>query len=130
MESNELQKQFFQQLKSRLPQHLSLPEEVAELLDISTDSAYRRIRGEKPIMLEEIQKLCNHFKLSLDQLLSIDTDTTLFYGQWADYRNFNFEIYLANMLKHLQHINTFENKMMYYEAKDIPPFHHFQYPAL
>jgi len=130
MESYDLQKEFFQQLKGRLPQHLSLPEEVAELLSISTDSSYRRIRGEKPITLEEIQKLCNHFKLSLDQLLSIDTDTTLFYGQWADYRNFNFETYLANMLKQLQHINSFENKIVYFEAKDIPMFHHFQYPAL
>ena len=130
MESFELQKQFFKQLKSGLPDHLSLPEEVAELLSISTDSSYRRIRGEKAITLEEIQKLCNHFKLSLDQLLSIDTDTTLFYGQWADYRNFNFETYLTDMLKHLQRINSFEKKLMYYEAKDIPPFHHFQYPEL
>src|SRR5436189_3215860 len=98
MESEELQKQFFHQLKGRLPQHLSLPEEVADLLEISTDSSYRRIRGEKPLTLDEARKLCNHFKISLDQLLSIDTDTTIFYGQWADYRNFNFEVYLSNML--------------------------------
>src|SRR6185295_8997571 len=130
MESHDLQKQFFQQLKSRLPQHLSMSEEVAELLEISTDSAYRRIRGEKPIMLEEIRKLCNHFRLSLDQLLSIDTDTTLFHGQWADYQNFNFETYLTDMLKNLQLISSFQNKMMYYEAKDIPVFHHFQFPEL
>lgn len=130
MESNELQKRFFNQLKSRLPQHMSMVDEIAELLNISNDSSYRRIRGEKAITLEEIQKLCNHFKLSLDQLLSIDTDTTLFYGQWADYRNFNFETYLADMLRQLQQINRFENKMMYYEAKDIPLFHHFQFPEL
>src|ERR1043165_5529314 len=107
MESDDLQKQFFLQLKSRLPQYVSLPEEVADLLSISTDSAYRRIRGEKAITLEEIQKLCNHYKVSLDQLLSIDTDTTMFYGQWADYRNFNFEIYLTDMLKHLQRFNGY-----------------------
>src|SRR5438046_4320214 len=110
MESNELQKRFFSQLKSRLPQHLSMVDEVAELLNISNDSSYRRIRGEKSISLEEIQKLCSHFKLSLDQLLSIDGDTTLFYGQWADYRNFNFETYLSDMLRQLQYINGFENK--------------------
>lgn len=110
MESNELQKRFFNQLKSRLPQHMSMVDEIAELLNISNDSSYRRIRGEKAITLEEIQKLCNHFKLSLDQLLSIDTDTTLFYGQWADYRNFNFETYLADMLRQLQQINRFDPK--------------------
>ena len=46
MESNELQKQFFTQLKGRLPQHLSMVDEIAELLNISNDSSYRRIRGE------------------------------------------------------------------------------------
>ena len=36
---------FFQHLKSKMPAHLSMVEEVAELLGISIDSAYRRIRG-------------------------------------------------------------------------------------
>ena len=40
---------FFQQLKSQLPPHKALVDEVASLLGISNDSAYRRIRGDKPI---------------------------------------------------------------------------------
>src|SRR5436190_24357611 len=74
MESIQLQQFFFQHIKSKLPPHLSFVDEVAEHLNISTDSAYRRIRGEKPISLEEVQKLCSHFRISLDHLLNVESD--------------------------------------------------------
>jgi len=130
MESIELQRFFFQHLKSKLPPHVSFAEEIADLLQISNDSSYRRIRGEKPISFEEIQKLCRNYEVSLDHILSINTNSTVFYGNWVDVDNFDFEKYLDDMLKHLAHINRAEKKIMYYEAKDIPPFHHFQFPDL
>jgi|GEM_PF-5310014 len=75
-----LQKLFFQHIKSLVPPHMSLVDEVADLLEISNDSAYRRIRSEKPIDLEEIQKLCGHFKISMDQLLNLQSDAFIFLG--------------------------------------------------
>jgi hypothetical protein len=113
-----------------LPPNISLAEEVADHLGISTDSSYRRIRGEKAISIEEIQKLCSIYKISLDQLLSIDSNSTVFYGKWIDAQNFDFGKYLDDMLIQLQIINKAEVKKMYYEAKDLPPFHHFQFPLL
>src|SRR6185295_2553061 len=104
MESNELQQQFFQQLKKRLAPHLSLAEEVADLLNISTDSAYRRIRGEKSISLDELQKLCMHFQVSLDQLMNINSNSIIFYGQLADAVTFDFQKYLTTWFKNLQSI--------------------------
>jgi len=130
MESNELQQQFFQQLKKRLPSHLSLAEEVADLINISTDSAYRRIRGEKPISLDELQKLCSHFQVSLDQLMNINSNSIVFYGQWADAATFDFKKYLSAWLQNLQSINSAKKKMFYYEAKDIPPHHYYHFKNL
>lgn len=43
----ELQTAFLKQIKNQLPPHLSLVDAIAEQLNISNDSAYRRIRGEK-----------------------------------------------------------------------------------
>ena len=77
MVSNGSQQIFFQHIKTVLPAHLSLADEVAELLNISNDSAYRRIRGEKPIALEEIKKLCIHFKISLDQFMHLNSELVL-----------------------------------------------------
>ncbi len=51
METIELQQQLFQHLKENLPAHLSLVDELCSLLNLSADSVYRRIRGEKPITL-------------------------------------------------------------------------------
>lgn len=130
MESIELQKLFFQHIKSKLPSHTSFVEEIAEVLSISTDSSYRRIRGEKPISFEEIQKLCRNYQVSLDHILSIDNNSTVFYGNWVDSENFDFEKYLSDMLMQMTFINKAGKKMFYFEAKDIPPFHHFQFPEL
>ncbi len=130
MESVKLQHEFFQQIKSKIPSHLSLVEEIAELLNISTDSAYRRIRGEKPISLEEVQKLSSHFRISLDHLLNVRSNSTVFFGDWVDVESFDFGKYLDDMLMQLREIGSGNSSMMYFEAKDIPPFHHFQFQQL
>jgi hypothetical protein len=70
----------FNHIKTVLPSNLSLADEIADLLDVSVDSAYRRIRGEKQISFEEIQKLSNHFKISIDKILNLKSDSFLFSG--------------------------------------------------
>src|SRR5689334_3739949 len=130
MEPIELQQQFFRHIKSALPSHVSFVDDIAELLEISNDSAYRRIRGEKPISLEEIQKLCRKYRLSLDNIISINSNSTVFFGNWVDASEFDFEKYLSDMLAQMSFVAAAHEKIMYYEAKDIPPFHHFQFPEL
>jgi hypothetical protein len=61
---------------------LSIVDEVASLLEISNDSAYRRMRGDKPLSFEEVQKLCVHFSISLDGIFHLDTDTYFFPENW------------------------------------------------
>ena len=78
MESIGMQQLFIQHIKDNFSGPLSLVTEMAELLNISNDSAYRRIRGEKAISFEEMQKLCTHFKVSLDQFLHLQNDAIVF----------------------------------------------------
>ena len=47
MDIHDFQQQIFQQIKSKLPATVSAVDEIAKLLNISSDSAYRRMRGEK-----------------------------------------------------------------------------------
>lgn len=130
MDSNDSQQLFFQHIKALLPSHLAMVDEVADVLNISNDSAYRRIRGEKAIALEEIKKLCIHFKISLDQFLHLSSDSVLFTGKLADKSNFSFELYLQDFLYQMQTINSFEEKEMFYWPKDIPIFYYYQFPEL
>ncbi len=121
----------FQHLKSQLPNHISMVDAVAELLNISNDSAYRRIRGEKPIDLEETYTLCRHFKISMDQLLHLQSDAFIFTGILKGNSNETaFAEYLQNVLYNLQVINSFEKKHLYCLMKDIPHFEHFLIPEL
>ena len=92
MDQPGVQQIFFQHIKSNLAAHLSLVDEVADLLNISNDSAYRRIRGEKPLTFEEMSKLCVHYKISLDQLFHLNNDSYLFSGPLTSKDNFGFEL--------------------------------------
>jgi hypothetical protein len=75
--TEELQQKVFQTIKSKIPAHLSAADEIAGILEISADSAYRRLRGEKTISLDELYKLCIHYRISLDQMLNIQTGAIL-----------------------------------------------------
>jgi plasmid maintenance system antidote protein VapI len=81
METSSAQQAFFQHVKGKIPPHISMVDEIAELLNISNDSAYRRIRADKPISFEELQKLCVHYKVSLDQFLNLQSDAFIFTGK-------------------------------------------------
>ena len=123
--------QFFQQIKEMLPANISLVDEVADILQISNDSAYRRIRGETALTLDEVKILCDHFKISLESLFGNGNgDTVTFTYKTLDSKEISFEKYLQSMLDDVKMIEKSEQKEIIYAAKDIPVFHHFQFPEL
>ncbi|WP_162340348.1 helix-turn-helix domain-containing protein [Cyclobacterium salsum] len=130
MDNNPLQHRFFQHLKTLLPAYKSLVDEVSDILEISTDSAYRRIRGEKMINLEEIKKISQHFKISLDQLMNLNSDAILFHGKLNDQSENRFTSWLEDILKQLEMVNKHQHKHIYFLLKDIPPFYHFYFKEL
>lgn len=125
-----LQQLLFQQIKSLLPSNLSLVDVIAELLSLSNDSAYRRIRSETPLTIDETAILISHFKLSLDQLCKKDVESFLFSGRLANASDHLFERWMENTLQQLQFMNSFKNKHLYYLAKDIPLMQQFLIPEL
>lgn len=130
MDETTLQKELFQQIKNSLAPHISMVDEVGTLLGLSYDSVYRRIRGEKPVTLQELKLLCEHFHLSLDQVLQLHTDKVLFTDMEANGQVTNFKNYLQGLLMQLQYFNSFKNRQMLYLSKDIPVFYFFYTPEL
>jgi hypothetical protein len=59
MEVHAIQQQFFQYLKENMPPHLSMVDELCDILSLSHDSVYRRIRGEKPMSFSELKHFVN-----------------------------------------------------------------------
>ncbi len=125
MSANEIQQQLFTAIKRRLPADTSTAEAIAQLLNISTDSAYRRMRGEKQITLDELHVLCSTYKISVDQLMDIQTGALLFQGNFLDNTTFRFDHYLTGIINQLAYINSFRHKEFYYLCKESPLFHYY-----
>jgi hypothetical protein len=128
--SSTIQAQFFQSLKTAIPTYASLVDEVAETLDVSMDSAYRRIRGEKLLDFEELRILCQRFNISLDKILSLNSDSIMFQGKTNSYQEDSFMEWMEDVLAQLNLVNSFSHKHVYFLVKDMPPFHHYYHPAL
>src|SRR4030095_14462293 len=122
METLELQQHFFNYLKNRLPPHVSLADELAELLEIGYDSVYRRIRGEKHLSLSELKVICAHYKLSLDHALQIQTDAIIFNSRALVQDTKDIEEYLKEVLTQMKFFLSFKERKMYYICKDFALF--------
>jgi len=130
MQANELQQQFFNHLKSILPPHISMVDELTELLDLSYDSVYRRIRGEKPLDLNELRQICDRYHISLDQVLKLQNDSVVFHASAINTPFFLFNDYLKGMLQQLKYLNSFKERQMLYLCKDLPIWQFYLFPEL
>ena len=124
METQEL---LFRQIKESLPDHLSLVDEVSELLNISYDSAYRRIRGEKAISLEELSILSKKFRISVDSLFNIKSNNIVFKSIPIKPPSFGVKEWLKNVNENIKKIHSLKIKEIIYIAKDPPVFQYFQF---
>lgn len=130
METTELQQRFFNHLKSILPAHLSLADELGELLALSADSVYRRIRGEKPLGLAELKLICDHYRLSLDQVLQLQTESVLFSAPGMNQPAGRHIDYMQEMLEQFRHFRSFRSGTIHYLCKDAPFWYFYLFPAI
>jgi hypothetical protein len=125
MAVEKLQEYLFQRIKEKLPVEASLADVVSELLHVSNDSAYRRIRGETPLVLEEAKLLCEAFNLSLDQTLDSKESSVVFTAFSLNNDNYSFKSYLKDILHNLKLVSSFDQKELIYLTKDFSIFHNF-----
>jgi hypothetical protein len=125
-----LQQILFQQIKTRMPENLSFVHEVAEMLEISYDSAYRRIRGEKELSMEELYKLSQRFEFSLDALLGIRAGNVVFRKFSLTPRQYYIKDWLMTIREDIRQIHQAREKEIIYAAKDPPIFHYFHFPEI
>ena len=103
---------------------------VSEILHLSNDSAYRRIRNETPLVLQEAKELCEHFHLSLDQVLSIKSNSVLFENIRINNEQYSYKKYLSDITELVKQISSYDRKEIIYLTKDIPLFHSFYFKPL
>lgn len=104
--------------------------ELSDLLDLSQDSIYRRLRGETLLNIIEIQKLLIEYDLSLDDFLDTSVRRVSFSFQPIRDGGFTFVEYLSYIERMMRRVVENEHPHMLYLAKDIPLFHLMNAPAL
>lgn len=120
-----MQALFIKHLKQVVPPNVSLVDDIADLLKISNDSAYRRLRNETELSLDETYKICKHYRISVDSVFSNKGDSvTCNYIKLTDSSE-NFETYLTGLLNQLTRLEKMEDARIIYAAEEIPIFHSF-----
>ncbi len=119
----QVQEVFIQKLKETVSPNVSLSEEIADLLGISSDSAYRRLRNETEFTLKEVHAIAKRFNISIDSLFSFNNDfVTCNYIKLTDSAD-NFEKYLASLAGQLKQLKQLTNRKIIYAAEEVPIFH-------
>ncbi len=121
----DIQKKIFDHIKSTLPPHIALADEISSIFNISHDSAYRRLRGETLLSLGELQEVCHKYNISLDHFLNLQNGSVVFRATDVPTGNEGFLEYLKSVLAQMQFFNQFKNRELFYLCKDIPIFHFF-----
>ncbi len=125
-----LQANLFNKIRTVVPNPGTLAEDLVKLLDISKDSAYRRLKGEKQLSFDELVIIAQAYDLSLDDLLDLWEECIVFQGDYVSSDDFDLEKYLLSMLTNLEKLEQFEQKELYYISKDFPVFYYLMYPEV
>lgn len=119
-----MQKQFIQNLKAKASNNTSFVEEVASVLDIGYDAAYRRINLKTNLSLDESVKLARYYNISLNKLFEVGNQNTIITELPPQPKNVKaLEHFFKVSLQNVQAISKIKGSEILYSAKDIPLFH-------
>ena len=119
-----MQEQFIKQLKSKSLDNTSFVEEIASVLDIGYDAAYRRVNSKTSISLEEGVTLARHYKISLNNLFEVGNQNTVIAELPPQPKDVEgLEQFLKVSLNNIQELSKVKGSELLYSAKDIPLFH-------
>ena len=121
--SQKMQDQFIQYLKAKSQNNTSFVEEIASVLDIGYDAAYRRINLKTNISLEESVKLAKHYKVSLNKLFEVGSQDSILTELSPQVNNVSgLENWLKQSYNNIVPLTKIKNATIIYSAKDIPIF--------
>jgi hypothetical protein len=130
MNMSEVQTRFMSHLKKVVPPGISLVKELADVLGLSIDAAYRRMRGETDLSVDEAVALCRHFRVSPTVLFQGSDQFVTFSYKSMGTATDSLTEYLQSVESDLRNALSFETVHLFFAAEDIPVFHHLDYEFL
>lgn len=125
-----IQHTLFEHIKAQVPPNESMNLLLCDVLSLSTDAVYRRLRLETPLTIDETQKLCEHFNLSFDALTQIKKGSAVFtYAPLSSY-DFSLETYLEAILSALKRLRSLKDPKLFLCINNVHFFQLFNFPQL
>jgi hypothetical protein len=78
----------------------------------------------------ELKRICEHYHLSIDQLLQLQNESVLFQAPGMNGENMELLPYLKGMLAQFHYFNSFKDREMHYLCKDILFPYFYLFPEL
>ncbi|CAN0015495.1 unnamed protein product, partial [Chrysoparadoxa australica] len=108
----------------------SLGNLLSDVLSVSPDAIYRRLRNETSLTALEAKKICNHFNLSFDALAEIGTGKVVFGYPPLNTFDFSLETYLEGILAAFKRLKELDGAEMILSVNNINFFHLLNFPQL
>jgi hypothetical protein len=128
--SIDIQDKLLGRIKMMMAENMSVVDVLSDLLEISTDSVYRRLRRETSLTIQEVSKICTHFNLSFDELNTIDHASSVTFTFNPLITVDDYKGYLGSIRDDMAQFSRVPGSTITWAAEDIPIFHHFRYPFL
>ena len=116
--------QLFAIIKQRLPDNVSFIDEIADVLDISYDAMYRRLKGKTVLSFSEAIQIAKHYKVSLNGLYDVEKEENLFVLKKSSDNSFEGLTDFFDVIANSAAIfSKFKNPDILYAAKEIPIYY-------
>jgi hypothetical protein len=99
-------------------------------LNLSRDSAYRRVRGETSLSPDEIKILCTKYDISFDKIMGIEGQTVTFQYNPINKRDYTIGGYMAGVNFGFTRLSSQRTATLYLSNLDITVFQLLNFPDL
>jgi hypothetical protein len=125
-----IQAKLFEFIKQSLNEDESIGIVLSDVLSLSTDAVYRRMRLETLMTIEEVRKLCIHFNISFDALIEMKSGNALFTYLQLNEGNFTIEKYLEGILNGLGRLKSINDAKLYFSINNVHFFQALNFPQI
>ncbi len=124
------QSNFVSKLRQLLPQNISLKDELAEILHVSSTSAYRRLSGETVISIDEALLICTHYKIPIANFAEDVPGLVNFKYLPPVNKKETFFKHLSMISSTVEELLGHDHRKIIYAAIDAPLFYQFGFDQL